>query len=118
VLKSLSESTLLLNIEGNPQHTKTLVDRFRKYPKPMYYRPEFLEKKWHEYKDTKKIRNDDDVVPDDFAVWGFEQLLHHRIPIYQKIAKNFGYQVHMEEIPKIKSEDDFLNLLGAMIDKR
>ena len=52
VLKSLSESTLLLNIEGNPQHTKTLVERFRNYPKPMYYQPEFLEKIWAEYKDT------------------------------------------------------------------
>jgi hypothetical protein len=118
VLKSLSESTLLLNIEGNPQHTKTLVDRFRKYPKPMYYEPQFLESKWAEYKDLKKVLHDDDVVPDDFAVWGFEQLLHHRIPIYQKIAKNFGYQVHMEEIPKIKSESDFLILLDTMIDKR
>ena len=118
VLKSLSESTLLLYIEGNPQHTKTLVERFRKYPKPMYYQPEFLEKIWAEYKDIKKIRNDDDVVPDDFAVWGFEQLLHHRIPIYQKIAKNFGYQIPMEEVPKIKSETDFLNLLGAVIDRR
>ena len=109
--------TLLLYIEGNPQHTKTLVERFRKYPKPMYYQPAFLEKIWAEYKNLKKIRNDDDVVPDDFAVWGFEQLLHHRIPIYQKIAKNFGYQIPMEDVPKIKSETDFLNLLGAVIDR-
>jgi hypothetical protein len=117
VLKSLSESTLLLNIEGNPQHTRTLVERFRKYPKPMYYQPAFLEKIWAEYKDIKKIRNDDDAVPDDFAVWGFEQLLHHRIPLYQKIAANFGYQIPMEDVPKIKSENDFLNLLGAVIDR-
>ena len=91
VLKSLSQSTLLLYIEGNPQHTRTLVERFRKYPKPMYYQPEFLERKWAEYKDLRKIRNDDEVVPDDFLVWGFEQLLHHRIPLYQAIARNFGY---------------------------
>ena len=77
-----------------------------------------MEKNWAEFKDLRKIRADDDVVPDDFAVWGFEQLLHHRMPIYQKIAKNFGYQVPMEEIPKINSENDFLYLLGAMIDKR
>jgi hypothetical protein len=118
VLRSLSRSTLLLNIEGNPQHTKTLVERFRKYPKPMYYQPAFLERIWTEYKDLKKIRNDDDVVPDDFAVWGFEQLLHHRIPLYQKIAQNFGYQIPMEEVPNIKSENDFLDLLGVVIDRR
>ena len=61
-----------------------LVERFRKYPKPMYYQPAFLDAKWAEYKELNKISNDDDVVPDDFAVWGFEQLLHHRIPLYQQ----------------------------------
>ena len=117
VLKSLSESTVLLYIDGNPQHTKMLVDRFRKYPKPMYYQPKFLERIWAEYKDAKKIRADDDVVPDDFAVWGFEQLLHHRIPIYKKIAANFGYEVRMEDIPGIRSEGDFLALLATKIGK-
>ena len=117
VLKSLGESTVLLYIDGNPQHTKMLVDRFRKYPKPMYYQPAFLDRIWAEYKDLKKIRNDDDVVPDDFAVWGFEQLLHHRIPIYKKIAANFGYEVRMEDIPGIKSEEDFMTLLGSKIGK-
>ncbi len=118
VLKSLSESTLMLYIEGGPLHTKMLVDRFRKYPKPMYYQPQFLETKWAEYKDVKKIRNDDDVVPDDFAAWGFEQLVHHRIPIYKKIAANFGIQVHMDEIPAVHTGDDFLNLISAKIGSR
>ena len=95
-----------------------LVDRFRKYPKPMYYQPEFLDQKWAEYKDLKKIRNDDDIVPDDFLVWGFEQLLHHRIPIYKKIASQYGYEVRMEDVPAIKSESDFMALVGSKIDKR
>jgi hypothetical protein len=117
VLRSLSDSTIMLYIEGNPEHTQMLVNRFKKYPKPMYYQPEFLDAKWSEYKDLKKIRKDDDVVPDDFAVWGFEQLLHHRIPLYQKIARNFGYTVPMEAIPAIKSESDFITLLADQIDK-
>jgi hypothetical protein len=118
VLRSLSDSTLLLYIDGNPEHTRMLVDRFRKYPKPMYYQPEFLDRKWAEYKELKKIRNDDDVAPDDFLVWGFEQLLHHRIPIYKKIASKYGYEVRMEDIPAIKSEGDFMALVGSRIDKR
>jgi hypothetical protein len=118
VLNSLSESTVILYIDGNPQHTKMLVDRFRKYPKPMYYQPKFLDTKWMEFKELKKIRHDDDVVPDEFAVWGFEQLLHHRIPLYKKITANFGYEVRMEDIPTINTEDDFLELLGSKIDKR
>jgi hypothetical protein len=118
VLHSLSEHTLLLYIRGNAAHTKTLVDRFRRYPKPMYYQPEFLERKWAEYKELNRIARDDDVDPDGFAVWGFEQLLHHRIPLYEKIAANFGYTVAMEDIPPIKTEDDFLSLLSRAIDRR
>jgi hypothetical protein len=111
VLRALADHTALLYIEGTPEHTAMLVERFRKNPKPMYYQPEFLETKWAEYKALNKISDDDAVDPDDFAVWGFEQLLHHRIPLYAKIAKNFGYTVRMRDIPNVKTDADFINLV-------
>lgn len=117
VLTCLAEHSLLLYIEGTPEHAQMLVDRFRKYPKPMYYQPQFLDAKWAEYKELNKIRHDDEVDPDGFAVWGFEQLIHHRIPLYQAIADNFGYRVRMCEIPKIKSEADFVDLISRTIDQ-
>ena len=115
VIKSLTDHTLLLYIEGNPRHTKMLVDRFRRQPKPMYYQPAFLDAKWAEYKEINRIADDGGVDPDGFAVWGFEQLLHHRVPLYQAIARNYGYTVRMEDIPGVKTEDDFLALLGGAI---
>jgi hypothetical protein len=118
VLRTLAEHTLLLYIEGNPQHTKTLVERFRQNPKPMYYQPAFLDAKWAEYKELNKIRSDDEVDPDGFAVWGFEQLLLHRVPLYQAIARNYGYTVRMDQIPAVKTEADFLALVGDAIDGR
>lgn len=118
VLKCIAGNTLLLYIEGNADHTRMLVDRFRKYPKPMYYQPQFLDAKWAEFKALKGIGNDDDVEPDEFAVWGFEQLLHHRIPLYGRIADMIGYRVPMEAIPHIKSEADFVDLVSSIIDKR
>ena len=117
VLKSLSDNTLLLWIEGTPEHTAMLVERFRKQPKPMYYQPEFLKVKWAEYKELNKIETDDDVDPDGFAVWGFEQLLHHRIPLYKKIADKYGYTMQMADVPSIKTEADFVNHLALLIDK-
>ena len=117
VLKSLSDNTLLLWIEGTPEHTAMLVERFRKQPKPMYYQPEFLKEKWAEYKSLNKIKNDDDVDPDGFAVWGFEQLLHHRIPLYKKIADKYGYTMQMADVPSINNEADFINHLVKLIDK-
>jgi hypothetical protein len=116
VLRCLSAHTLLLYIEGNPAHTRMLVERFRRYPKPMYYQPRFLEAKWAEYKALEGIAEDDAVDPDAFAVWGFEQLLLHRIPLYEAIARRHGYTVKMEEVPAVESEADFVSLVARAID--
>lgn len=118
VLKCLSGHTLLLYIEGNAQHTQMLVERFRANPKPMYYQPAFLDAKWPEYKELNRIAKDDDVDPDGFAVWGFEQLLHHRVPLYEAIARNYGYKVRMEDVPSVRSEEDFLALVSRAIDRK
>jgi GTPase SAR1 family protein len=118
VLKALSENSVLLYIEGTPEHVRMLVDGFRKYPKPMYYQPEFLDAKWAEYKNVKSITSDNAVDPDDFAVWGFEQLIHHRIPLYAAIAGNFGYRIPMREIPAVRSASDFIDLVAQVIDRR
>jgi len=84
-------------------------------PKPMYYQPEFLDHTWSSFKNQHGIERDHDVDPDEFIVWGFEQLLHHRIPIYEQIAKNHGYVVEMNEIPQIRDDRDFLDLLARAI---
>ena len=117
VLRSLADHTLMLYIEGNPAHTRMLVERFRQNPKPMYYQPQFLETIWAKYLESNRIADPDTVDPDDFAVWGFEQLLHHRIPLYQAIARNFGYSVKMEDIPGITSEAAFLKLVSQAIQR-
>jgi hypothetical protein len=118
VLECLAANTLLLFIEGTPEHARMLVERFRKQPKPMYYQPEFLDEKWAQYKKLMAIASDDEVDPDGFAAWGFEQLLYHRIPLYRAIARNFGYTVRMEDIPAITSESDFIALVSRAIDSQ
>ena len=115
VLSALSDTTLLLYIRGTAEHSADLVERFRGMPKPMYYQPAFLEQTWSSYKQQHGIERDNDVDPDDFIVWGFERLLHHRIPLYEQIAKDHGYVVEMQEIPKIRDGRDFLDLLARAI---
>jgi hypothetical protein len=51
-------------------------------------------------------------------VWGFEQLLLHRIPLYETVARKHGYTIHMEDVPSVKSPDDFVALIGRAIDSR
>ena len=116
VLRCLAEHTMLVYIRGSASHTRMLVERFRKHPKPMYYNPAFLDAKWTEYKALRSITDDDVVDPDDFAVWGFEQLLAHRIPLYEAIAERYGYVIDMEDVPGVKTESDLLDLLERTID--
>ena len=116
VLTCLADHTMLVYVEGSEAHTRQLVDRFRRHPKPMYYQPAFLEAKWAEYKQLTATRDDDAVDPNAFAVWGFEQLVRHRIPLYGAIAKQHGYTIHMDDVPGIQSDADFMILLARTID--
>jgi hypothetical protein len=116
VLSCLANSTMLVYIEGTDAHTRELVERFRRHPKPMYYQPAFLETAWAEYKQIERIGDDDAVDPDGFAVWGFEQLIRHRIPLYEAIARRHGYTIHMDDVPGIQTESDLLDLLERTIE--
>ncbi|GAB1341792.1 ATPase [Gemmatimonas sp.] len=116
VLQCLAEHSMLVYIRGTAGHTRMLVERFRKHPKPMYYNPAFLEAKWVEYKALRGVTDDALVDPDDFAVWGFEQLLAHRIPLYEAIAERYGYVIDMEDVPALRTESDVLDLLARTID--
>ncbi|QPC45088.1 ATPase [Kaustia mangrovi] len=118
VLKCLSEHTLLLYIRGTEQHKRMLVDRFRAAPKPMYYPEAFLEESWADYKRMHGLARDEEVDPDGFAVWGFEQLLDRRIPYYEAIARNFGYTIEADEVAGIVSEAGFVSLVSRAIDQR
>jgi hypothetical protein len=116
VLNCLAEHTMLVYIRGTADHARELISRFRKHPKPMYYDPAFLLRAWHDYKRARCIDDDEMVDPDDFAVWGFEQLLHHRIPLYEAIAERYGYVIEMADVPHIRNEADLLDLLARTVD--
>jgi hypothetical protein len=84
----------------------------------MYYQPAFLTAKWAEYKALNAIAHDDDVDPDGFAVWGFEQLLHHRLPLYERLAARHGYKVRMRDIPSATTPEGFVHLVSNIIDQK
>ncbi|WP_137392030.1 ATPase [Rhodoligotrophos defluvii] len=118
VLKTVSEATLMIYVRGTEAHARMLTERFKAAPKPMYYQDAFLLRKWAEYKTLTGCVRDDDVDPDGFAIWGFEQLLHHRMPLYQRIADNFGYVVEADDVAGIGKADEFLALVAETIDRQ
>ena len=118
VLKVLTESTALLYIRGTEKDADELVKRFKQAPKPMYYRPEFLEAKWAEFKKLKGIKKDESVDPMEFGAWGFEALLHDRLPRYQALADKFGYTGEAADVAIVRDGDEFLDLMANAIRTR
>lgn len=118
VVKALAANTALVYIRGTDADTHELIKRFRQSPKPMYYKPLFLLEKWAEYKRLNHILNDEDVDPAGFGAWGFEALLHDRLPRYQALADNFGYTIDAVDLATVRDGGDFMQVMGKAIAKR
>lgn len=118
VIETLSKHTVLLYIRGTEKDADELIKRFKHSPKPMYYQPPFLTKKWAEFKKLNKITDDAKVDPDKFGAWGFEALLHDRLPRYQKLADKYGYTVEAADLATVRDGEEFIDLVTAAIGKR
>ena len=111
VLNHLSKNTLIILIKGDKKHKDQLIKRFKANPKPIYYNENFLNEKWSNFKNINNVDNKN-VDPNKFILYCFEDLLDHRIPIYDSIAKNWGITINADDISKVKNEKDFINLVS------
>lgn len=111
LLNHLSKNTLIILIKGDKKHKDQLIKRFKANPKPIYYNENFLNKKWSDFKNINNV-DDKNVDPDKFILYCFEDLLDHRIPIYDSIAKNWGITINADDISKVENEKDFTNLVS------
>ena len=111
LLNHLSKNTLIILIKGDKKHKDQLIKRFKANPKPIYYNEKFLTEKWSNFKNINKVDNKN-VDPEKFILYCFEDLLDHRIPIYDSIAKNWGITINADDISKVKNEKDFINLVS------
>ena len=118
VIKTLGESTALVYIRGTEKDADELIRRFRHSPKPMYYQPPFLNRKWAEFKKLNKIADDNKVDPDAFGAWGFEALLHDRLPRYQKLADKYGYTIEAADLATVRDGEEFVDLVSTAIKGR
>ena len=111
LLNHLSQNTLIILIKGDEKHKDQLIKRFKANPKPIYYNENFLNEKWSNFKNINNVDNKN-VDPNKFILYCFEDLLDHRIPIYDSIAKNWGITINADDISKVKNEKDFINLVS------
>ncbi len=116
VIEFLAEHTLILYIKvTNREEEEKLIQRAVSAPKPLYYRPDFLQQQLEQYLQENALQYAAQMDPDDFTRWVFPRLFHSRIPRYEAIARPYGYTVTSQEVAKVKSEADFLQLLETTI---
>jgi len=116
LLCELSKHCLLIYIEGNEAHTKELIRRFDRAPKPMAYQPEFLDRAWDEYLSENNLQAGD-VDPNSFIRWTYARALAHREPRYRAMAP-WGVAVSADEVATVKTPADFDHLIATALERR
>ncbi|MEY8831089.1 ATPase [Sedimentitalea sp. XS_ASV28] len=116
ILSELARHTLMVWIKGDEAHTKDLIRRFDKAPKPMSYQPEFLTRVWDKYLSENNLE-EGDVDPDAFVRWTYAQALAHRQPRYEAMAK-WGVTVSADQIASLRDAGDFDDLIATAIEHR
>jgi hypothetical protein len=115
VLENLAKHTLIVYIKIPENRQQVLIDRARKDPKPLYYRPEFVDEKLAQFLQQSGYASAEQMPPDEFVSWVFPELFRARIPRYEAIAAQYGYTIDGDEVQQIQTEDDFIQLIARAI---
>jgi len=116
VIDLLAQHTLILYVKVTTlEEEQALIQRAQSDPKPLYYRPTFLQEQLPLYLKEHELEYSASIEPNDFSRWVFPRLFHSRLPRYAAIADPLGYTVTSHEVGAIRNEADFLALVENAI---
>lgn len=117
VIEQLAKNTLIIYIKIPPALERTIIERAKSDPKPLYYREAFLDEKLAEFIRLNNYAATDEMPPDEFVSWVFPELFKSRLPRYQAIADQYGYTVDANEAAGVKNEADFIRMISEALAK-
>lgn len=117
VLRALSAATLPVYIRGGERHEQLLRERFQRIPKPMYYREDYLRRRWSEFLQTSGAE-EGQIDPVEWMRFGFDGLLGRRRGLYQAIADRWGVTVETDDVAAISREEEFVDLIAEALARR
>lgn len=113
VLRHLTERTQLIYIEATEDHVEDLIARTIAYPKPMFYRADFLDASVRAYGEEIGVKNADDFHPLEFVKWVYPRLIDARRQRYERlVSAGLALRVSADEIARVENEADFFDLIG------
>lgn len=107
----LEQHSVILYLKADQSLTRTLIERAQKFPKPLCYDIEFLQKQVQQYLQETNINSVSEIEPDDFVRWVFPHLIQARVPQYEALAAEYGYTIDANEIFSLRNEDDLMTLI-------
>ncbi|PTX55790.1 hypothetical protein C8N43_0436 [Litoreibacter ponti] len=114
LLNALAKNHLMVWIEGSKDHEAELVRRFQRAPKPMCYRPAFLQELWDEYLAQHNC-TEAEVEPNDFMTFTYARAISQREPRYRAMADNFGIKVSHTDLGRVTSPEGLDQLIAATL---
>lgn len=117
LIEVITANTLLVYIAADEAHEARLIEAAQSHPKPLYYRPEFLDETLAEYFREFGLAHTEQIEPEAFTRWIFPRLLAARRPRYETIAR-LGCVVSAQSVSMVRDEQDFLSLVADAVDHR
>jgi len=111
VLKLLSKIGTIVYLRASERHEDELIRRAIADPKPIYYRPDFLNSELPGLLKKFGVNHVENIDPIDVGAYLYPKLIKHRIARYEAISRLTGVQLDMDETIDIRNEDDLLNLI-------
>ena len=114
VLSHLVSRTRLIYIEATDAHVEALIERTLAYPKPMFYRADFLAAAIADYRDERGHQSADDFPPLEFVKWIFPRLIAARRERYDRLVSlGLAQRVSADDVARVETEADFFDLVGT-----
>lgn len=107
----LNELTVVLYLRASDDMEKTLIERAKKTPKPLFYEEKFLDQHLAMYLEENNLKSTDEIVPNEFVQWVFPRLIAHRKPRYERLAEKYGHTIEAEKIFELPAEADIIDLV-------
>lgn len=116
IIELLAKHTLILYIQVTTKvEEDKLIQRAQSDPKPLYYRPDFLNTQLTAYLADMGFTYAAEMNPDEFTRWVFPRLFRSRVPRYAAIAEPYGFTITSQEVANVRDENDFNDLMELAI---
>lgn len=116
ILDAVGRETLFVYMEVDEKDHPAILGRAIAYPKPLYFSPDFFLALLAEFQEIYDAASVDDIDPAKFLGWAFPHLFTTRLPKYKRLADKYGVTIPARKFADIKSEDEFLTLIGEALD--